>query len=75
MKAYTRLPATLGSTAKAYVRLIVWCKACRHQTEPDVAALAEKYGAETTVPDLVGRLVCSECGAREVKFVLTGARC
>jgi hypothetical protein len=64
--------ATLGSTAKAYVRLIVWCDACKHQVEPDVAALAEKYGAETTVLNLVGWLVCSECGAREVKFVLTG---
>jgi hypothetical protein len=47
MKAYTGPPATLGSTAKAYVRLIVWCDACKHQVDPDVAALAEKHGAET----------------------------
>jgi hypothetical protein len=26
--------ATLGSTAAASVRIIVWCKACGHQTEP-----------------------------------------
>jgi hypothetical protein len=65
--------ATLGSTAAAHVRLIVCCEACKHQVEPDIAA-AERHGAATTVIDFVGRLVCSQCGAREVKFVLTGAR-
>jgi hypothetical protein len=24
---------TLGAAAKAGVRIIVWCKACRHQTQ------------------------------------------
>jgi hypothetical protein len=41
-------PATLGSTAAAHARLIVWCRDCRHQVEPDPAAMAERYGAETT---------------------------
>jgi hypothetical protein len=26
---------TLGNAAAARVRLIVWCKECRHQVEPD----------------------------------------
>jgi hypothetical protein len=38
-------PATLGSTAAAQARLIVWCRECRHQIEPDPAAMAERYGA------------------------------
>jgi hypothetical protein len=41
---------TLGNAAAARVRLIVWCKDCRHQVEPD-PAVAERYGAATTVPE------------------------
>jgi hypothetical protein len=74
MKAYRGPPATLGSTAAAEARLIVWCNACRHRTEPDVAAMAAKYGAATPVRDWVGRLVCSQCGTRDISFVLTGAK-
>jgi hypothetical protein len=68
VKAYTGPPATLGSTAAAAVRLIVWCNACRHRIEPDVAAMAGKYGEATPVRDWVGRLVCSKCGARDISF-------
>jgi hypothetical protein len=57
---------TLGNAAAAHVRLIVWCTACRHQVEPDPAEMAERYGAEMTVPDWRGRLVCSRCGSRDV---------
>ena len=66
-------PMTLGGAA-AGVRLIVCCKSCQHQIEPDVAAMAGKYGAATPVRDWVKRLVCSQCGARDISFVLTGAR-
>jgi hypothetical protein len=31
----------------AAVRLIVWCNACRHRIESDVAAMAGEYGAAT----------------------------
>ena len=44
-------PATQGSTFAAGVDLIVWCKACRHQVEPDVADLVSRYGAELPVPE------------------------
>src|SRR5215472_14461422 len=50
--------ATLGGDAKqgafaaaAQVRLIVWCKACQHQVEPDPAEMAARYGADTSVLD------------------------
>jgi hypothetical protein len=43
-------PMTLGNAAAAGVRLIVWCKDCRHQIEPDPAEMAQRYGAETTMP-------------------------
>src|SRR6516165_203263 len=38
-------PMTLGNAANAKVRLIVWCKACSHQVEPDPAEMARQYGA------------------------------
>jgi hypothetical protein len=44
-------PATLGSTAEAHARLIVWCRDCRYQVELDPAGMAERYGAELSVPD------------------------
>jgi hypothetical protein len=63
---------TLGNAASARVRLIVWCKACQHRVEPDPAAMAERYGAETTVPDWRERLVCSKCGSRDIDMVVSG---
>jgi hypothetical protein len=56
------------------VRIIVWCRDCRHQVEPDPAEQAELYGTETSIPDWSARLVCSRCGGREVDFVLTGEK-
>jgi hypothetical protein len=63
---------TLGNAAAARVRLIVWCKACGHRAEPDPAEIAKRYGAETTVPEWRDRLVCSQCGSRNVDIVVTG---
>ena len=65
---------TLGGAAAARVRLIVWCRDCSHQVEPDPADLARKYGDATSVLDWRDRLVCSRCGSREVDMVLTGAK-
>jgi hypothetical protein len=42
---------TLGNAAAAPVRPIVSCKACGHQVELDVTKMAERYGAETPVPE------------------------
>jgi hypothetical protein len=49
VKPYRGPPATLGSTAAASARIIVWCRDCRHQVEPDAAELAQRYGADTPV--------------------------
>jgi DNA-directed RNA polymerase subunit RPC12/RpoP len=65
-------PMTLGNAAAARVRLIVWCKACGHRVEPSASEMAERYGAETTVPDWRERLVCSRCGSRNVDTAVTG---
>jgi len=74
VKPYRGPPMTLGSAAAAHVRLIVWCKNCRHQVDPDPAEMAAQCGAEITVLDWKERLVCSRCGSRNVDMVVTGAR-
>ena len=33
---------TLGDAAAAQVRLIIWCKECQHQVEPDPAEMAQR---------------------------------
>ena len=68
MKAFPGPPMTLGNAATARVRFIVWCKDCRHQVEPDPAEMAERYGAETAVPDWAARLVCGQCGSRRGRY-------
>ena len=60
---------TLGAAAAAGVRLIVWCKECQHQVEPELAEMATRHGAETSVLDWRERLVCSRCGGRQVDMV------
>jgi len=67
-------PMTLGAAAAAGVRLIVWCKACQHQVEPNPAEMATRYGAGTSVLDWREKLVRSKCGGREADMVVTGTR-
>jgi hypothetical protein len=74
MKSEPGPPMTLGAAAAAQVRLIVWCKSCQHQVEPDPAEMATRYGADTSVLDWRERLVCSRCGGRQADMVVTGTR-
>jgi hypothetical protein len=74
MKSEPGLPMTLAAAAAAQVRLIVWCKACQHQVEPDPAEMAARYGADASVLDWRERLVCSKCGGRQADMVVTGTK-
>jgi Zn finger protein HypA/HybF involved in hydrogenase expression len=74
MKSEPGPPMTLGNAAAARVRLIVWCKDCSHQVEPDPAEMAQRYGAETPVPDWRERLICSQCGSHQIDMVVSGAK-
>jgi len=65
---------TLESVAAAKLRLMVWCKACGHQSEPDAAEQARWYRPEMPVPEWRRRLVCSQCGSRSVDMVVTGTK-
>ena len=66
--AESAIPLSTRITSTAANRL---CKAW-HQVEPDAAETAQRYGAETTVPEWRDRLVCSRCGSRAVDMVVTG---
>jgi hypothetical protein len=66
-------PLTLGQALAAHVRLIVWCKSCNHRAEPDIATQVALHGAEMTVIDWARLLRCTECGARDADFVVSGA--
>jgi hypothetical protein len=63
---------TLGNAGTTGVRLIVWCRDCGRQVEPGPGEMAQRHGAETTVPDWHARLVCSGCGSRQIDFVAAG---
>jgi len=54
MKSPPGPPMTLGNAAAARVRLIVWCKACNHQVEPDPAEMVKHPSAphSTAVPSV-----------------------
>jgi predicted RNA-binding Zn-ribbon protein involved in translation (DUF1610 family) len=65
---------TLGNAAAARVRLIVRCRACRHQVEPDPAEQVRRCGTEMPVLEWRAWLVCSQCGGREVDMVVSGTK-
>jgi len=52
---------------------IVWCKACGHRAEPDVAEQVAHHGSGMTVIDWAARLRCQDCGERAADFVVSGA--
>jgi hypothetical protein len=66
-------PLMMGQALEARVRLIVWCRSCGRQAEPDVSRLAELYGQGVAVIDWATRLRCSACGSK-ADFVISGAR-
>ena len=74
VKSAPSRPATLGGSAAAGVRIVVWCRSYHHQVEPDAVEMARHYGADVSVLDWKERLVCSKCGGRAVDVVLTGSR-
>jgi len=63
---------TLGQALAAQVRLIVWCKGCQHQAEPDIAEQVMRYGESISVIDWAARLRWSACDSREIDFVVSG---
>jgi hypothetical protein len=64
---------TLGNAA-ARVLLIIWCKACQHQVEPDPAEMAARVRHRNARARLAQVLVCSWRGSRQVDMVVSGGK-
>jgi len=47
--------------------IIIWCRSCGRQADPDPSELAARYGAETSVLDWRERLICSRYGRHSTK--------
>jgi hypothetical protein len=62
------LPTPLSISRTAY-RVHVWCKACRHAKDADLAALI----AGGDVPLIRLRWRCGNCGSRLTEFVVGGS--
>jgi hypothetical protein len=67
-------PMTLGQALAAQVRLIVWCKSCDQRADPDIATQVAQHGSGMPIIDWARLLRCTECGARDADFVVTGER-
>jgi hypothetical protein len=70
---------TLGNAAAARVRLIVWCKDCRHQVEPDRSRCRDGSGSCARWPSLLEEkdriLPISDLGAPRFKSLTVRADC
>jgi hypothetical protein len=65
----------LAVAAAVGIRLVlVWCRNCRHRIEPDAAAQAQRRGAEIAILDRPERLVCSNCGRRDMDGMVSGTK-
>lgn len=75
--------ATLGDAARAGDPIVIWCNnyACAYRlqhgaqyraqlTPADLAAFAERYGANTTFVDFRARLRCRHCASGDVSTIV-----
>ena len=56
---------------KSNVRLLIWCKACRHQREIEFASLVAQDKGDIAMVRL--RLRCANCGSRPTDCVISGS--
>ena len=62
------MPDGLPTLRTSYVRVLVWCKACRHQANADLEAMISTGRGD--VPLVQFR--CTNCRSRLTDFVVTG---
>jgi hypothetical protein len=51
------------------VRVLVFCKSCRHQADADLQALVNAGRGDVPLTEL--RFLCSQCGTHRTDFVVT----
>ena len=70
MSSVTDLP-TARSYLKSNVRLVIWCKACRHQREVEFQTIVDQGKGEVQIVHL--KLRCTNCGSRLTDCVVSGS--
>jgi hypothetical protein len=64
------LPTARTTLAAGYVRVLVWCKACRHRANADLPALVASGRGDVPLRSLRWR--CTNCRSQLTDFVVTG---
>jgi hypothetical protein len=64
------LPTPRSTLATSYVRVLMWCKACRHRADADLPALVAAGRGDAPLRAL--RFRCTACRSRLTGFVVTG---
>jgi hypothetical protein len=63
-------PPTARTTLRTgYVRVLVFCRSCRHQADADLQAIVESGRGDVPLTELLFR--CSRCGTDRTDFVVT----
>jgi hypothetical protein len=63
------LPTPRSTLRDSSARVLVWCKACRHQADADLQKLVDTGRGDVPLIHLKYR--CSRCGSRLTDFVCT----
>ena len=64
------LPTPRSMLGSRFLRLVVWCKSCRHQADADLQALVDSGRGDVPLKDL--RFRCTNCRSRLTDWVVTG---
>ena len=56
---------------KSNVRLVIWCKSCRHQREIEFQTIIYQGKGDVSVVHL--KFVCTNCGSRLTDCVVSGS--
>ena len=63
-------PIPRSTLRTGYVRVLVFCKACRHQANADLARLVDSGRGDVPLREL--RFRCASCRGSLTDFVVTG---
>lgn len=64
------LPTPRTTLRTGYVRVVVYCKSCRHQADTDLEALVAARLGDVPLRNL--RFRCANCCSQLTGFVVTG---
>lgn len=71
MSEYSDLPTPRTTLASSYVRVLIFCRSCRHQAFADLQGLIDAGRGDEPLIHLRFRFRCGECRSARVDFVCT----